>query len=404
MSDRERPLLDPAAQRELDAIDAALRGERGPDGMDELENLVAQVRAERPAPREGFARDLDRRVAEGFAQPRGSAASRLERLRARRALVPALSLAASLLVAVVVAANVLQGPSRMDGQQTQSAPGGDGPAAAPEIAPAPEPMPPSAELPRGSSSRDAPQSYVPPIPPNDDRTLPGRRDRRVERQASLVLEAPSERIDEVSDGVIRVTDRVGGIVASSSVQSGDGGRGGATFALRIPTPRLSQALAELSRLAHVRTRIQSSRDVTAGYVSVQERLRESLAQRSPLLGQLARADTAREAERVRARLAIVNAQIAGLRSELSGARERTEFAGIAVTIEPEGRDSSEDGTPGDWSLGDALDNARRVLEVTAGVAIVTAAALAPVVLLGFGLWLAAARVRRSRRERALNED
>ena len=401
---RRESTLDPVAQRELDALDAALRGERGPEGMEALEDLVSQVRAERPLPREAFARELDRRVADGFARPQRSAAASSQRLLPRRALMPALGLAASLLVAVVVAVGVLQDPGGMEDPRTQSAPGADSPTASPEIAPAPEPMPPAQEAPQGAGSGDTRQSYVPPIPPTDGRTLPGRRDRRVERQASLVLVAPSERIDEVSDGVIRVTDRAGGIVASSSVQSADDDRGGATFTLRVPVARLAPTLAELSRLAHVRARTQSSQDVTAGYVSVQERLRESLAQRSSLLSQLARADTAREAESVRARLAIVNGQIAGLRSELSNARERTSYASVLVTIEPEGRESFETGSPGDWTPRDALDDARRVLEVTAGVAIVTAAVLVPVLLLGAGLWLVAGRLRRSRRERALDGD
>ena len=309
--------------------------------------------------------------------------------------MPALGLAASLLVAVVVAVGVLRDPGGMDTAETQRAPGGGGTTAAPEVAQ--EPMPPVG----GDNARP---SYVPPIAPPDDRTLPGRRDRRVERQASLVLVAAPERIDEVSDGVIRVTDRAGGIVASSSVQSGDDDRGGATFALRVPAARLGQTLAELSRLAHVRARIQSSQDVTAGYVSAQERLSESLAQQSSLLTQLARADTAREAESVRARLRIVNGQIAAARAEVSSARERTSYASIAVTVEPEGRDDYTDGRPGDWTPRDALDDASRVLEMTAGVAIVMAAALVPLALIGAGAWLTAARVRRSRRERALNGD
>lgn len=399
MSRRENT-LDPVAQRELDAIDAALRGERGPEGMAELESLVARVRAERPLPREDFGRELDRQVADGFARPQQSATSRWKRLLPRRALMPALGLAASLLVAVVVAVGVLESRGGMDSPRTQRAPDGGGTVASPEIAPAP----PTGEIPGRAGSGDTRPSYVPPIPPMDDRTLPGRRERRVERQASLVLVAPSDRIDDVSDGVIRVTDRAGGIVASSSVQSADDDRAGATFTLRVPVTRLGPTLAELSRLAHVRTRTQSSQDVTASYVSVQERLRESLAQRSSLLSQLARASTASKAESVRARLAIVNGQIASLRSELSNARERTSYASVLVTIEPEGRDSSADGAPSDWSVRDALDDARRVLEVTAGVAIVVAAAMVPLMLIVAGLWLVAARQRRSRRERTLNDD
>ena len=56
---------------------------------------------------------------------------------------------------------------------------------------------------------------------------------------------------------------------------------------------------------------------------------------------------------------------------------------------------------GQWSVGDALGDAGRILAIAAGVAIVGLAIVGPLVLIGLLLWLAnRARIRRGR-ERAL---
>ena len=97
----------------------------------------------------------------------------------------------------------------------------------------------------------------------------------------------------MADGAIRVTDRHGGFVLSSSVSSGEGAEAGATLDLRIPSARLQPALADLSELAHVRSRTQEARDITAAFTSPRRRLSDALAERRGLLRQLARAVTRR---------------------------------------------------------------------------------------------------------------
>ena len=59
------------------------------------------------------------------------------------------------------------------------------------------------------------------------------------------------------------------------------------------------------------------------------------------------------------------------------------------------------GNDGAWTPGDALDDAVRVLEVFAGVAVVGVAVLAPLALLGLAAGFAARGARRRRREQAL---
>ena len=72
-------------EAELDALDAALRGEDVPAGMEGLEALVSDLRAETPEPEPRFEAELDDWAAAGF--PRGAASGRQgvrRRVRFRR--------------------------------------------------------------------------------------------------------------------------------------------------------------------------------------------------------------------------------------------------------------------------------------------------------------------------------
>jgi hypothetical protein len=71
-----------------------------------------------------------------------------------------------------------------------------------------------------------------------------------------------------------------------------------------------------------------------------------------------------------------------------------------VTVTGRGRAPSAGG--GAWTPRDALHDALRVLEVAAGVLVVSAAALAPIALVAALAGLAARSLRRRRREQALD--
>jgi hypothetical protein len=380
--------LDPMVERELAALDAALAGEPVDPDLEGLASLARAARAARPTISSEFASSLDAREAAGFPRPprridRVGAPLRVLRRRvSRRMLLPALGAAATLLLGVVVVTSLVGG-----GDSTPQT-GATGSA----------PAQPSLQEQRSEGSG----AIAEPAPPADDDKLATGRPRRVERQASLTLEAASDEIDDVSDRVIRATDAVGGIVVTSSVSSGDEGRAGATFSLRVPSRRLDDALARLSKLAHVRSRTQNSQDVTGAFVSAQERLDAALAERKGLLRQLARADTPNETASVRERLRLVQSEIASARAQVRGLRTRTDFSAVNVTIEP-GSASGGAGASSDsqWTPGDALDDAVRVLEVFAGIGVVGIAVLAPFALLGLSAGFVSRGVRRRRREQAL---
>jgi hypothetical protein len=368
--------------RELEAIDAALAGRRVDPELTQLGELALLLRDERPRPDAAFARALDERAARGF--PRASRRHGFARLAASvRSSPPRLALAAgslaSLLLVVVVSVAFLRSgdePALDTSARQESGGGADSamsqPAERSAIAPAPAPS-------TGSPRSDA------------------RRERMVERSVSLTLAARPGEIDRVADGVVRVTDAVGGFVRSSSVTS----RQGASFVLRIPAAELARAVADLSRLGHVRERTQDSHDITAGFVSARERLTDARTERRSLLRQLDRADTPAETAALRARLRAVSRQIARAKAALARVTNRARYATVAVALVAD-RSAGGPGESGDWTPGDALRDAVRILEVAAAVALVAAAVLLPLALVAVLGWLAARQVTRRRRERALD--
>jgi hypothetical protein len=227
--------------------------------------------------------------------------------------------------------------------------------------------------------------------PNSDR----RRARAEQRSASLTLAAPRREIDSVATRVGEVASGLGGFVQSSSVSSNEGG----SLDLRVPSDRLEQAIQRVSRLGRVRELSRRSVDITANVVSARERLSDARAERKSLLVQLANAVTVNETESIRARLEIVSREISSARRALRRVNNEANFANLSVAVVPRAGGDDEEGA---WTPGDAFDDALRVLEVAAGVAVIAAAVLLPLALIWLLAWLGHRAVVRRRRERALD--
>jgi hypothetical protein len=406
MRRRETP-LDPAVAAELEALEAALAGDPAADP--ELAALVRDVRMDAPTMSPAFRVQLDARVERGFArgassarrgllarggQRAGSARGgwlRFSALAGRRRLIPALGVAGCLLaglIAVVLVTGRSGDDSTSGGGEiaTQVAPaardsagGGSGSAAG---------SAPGTEL-AAPSAKDAPAPATPPSSGG----------RHVERSTSLELTTTD--VQRTADGIVRATQAAGGYVQLSQVRTGDR-NGGATFVLRVPTAKLDDALASLSKLGHVRSMQQSANDITGAYDGAQSRLADARAERRGLLRALAKATTAQEIASLKARIADNRREITRLQSEFNAVRRRATYATIQVEVV--GRARTQPAAPGgSWSPGDAAHDAVRVLEVAAGVTLIGLAVLVPLTVLGTAGGLAAGAWRRRRREAALGE-
>jgi uncharacterized protein DUF4349 len=399
---------DPTIERDLAAIDATLGGQPVEADLTELAELVLVLRDERPRPRHAFVQELDDHLATGFPSAEvddgSKTASQSPRfwsaIKARR-LPLAFGSAAALLIVVtaVVSSGVL---SSSDGGR-QSVPagsgaggaGGAGKAVSPATAPRPELATPSAAA---QSDTAVPRSALRAAGTG---VRPDVRTRLQDRDAALVLATPRKDVEDAADGVIAVADRYQGFVLRSDVSGGDRGRAGATLELRIPSDRLQPALRDLSELAHVRSRTQTTQDITARFVSARSRLNEAMAERRALLRQLAKATTANETASIRARLRLANRRIAAVRSDLRSLRNRVNFSTVSVAIEA---DESIKASGGKWTPGDALRDAGDILRTTLGILLVSLAVLLPLIALGTVAWFASRGIRRGYRERALDRN
>lgn len=399
--------LPPEIEADLAAMDAAVAGRPHPEGDPLLAELAALVAEVRPEPDPDWARTLDIRQRHGFSkqapfQPGGPRPRRgIARLRPPGGWgAPALGLAACGLIALVIGlagtgGGDQSGSSGGDSMSSagSTASGGSGSsAAAGEAAPAA-----GADGAASGDSRAAltPQSITPATGGGDPKS-DGRSARKVERAASMTLGARRRDIDTVADGAARVATTLGGFVASSSVSSRNGGE----LDLRVPATRLDDAVARLSRLAHVRRLERSTLDITAKSVSARARVNELKAERRSLVRQLAKATTLDEVDRLRARIHDVNDRLRAARAASRRVENRAAYANLSVQVVPERRAAA---APGDgWSPADAWRDALRVLEVAAGIALVAFAVALPLVLLGAPAWVATRRLTRRRRERALD--
>jgi len=377
---RHEPTLDPAVAAELEALEAALAGH--PAAEPELAALVRDVRAEAPAMAPDFRARLDRRVERGFerALPR-------RRFASLRPMIPALAVAGCVLAALVAVVLSAGGGSNDSASSAGST-------AAPLAAQ--EQSSDSAKGSAGSGSAGTASSgsaLAAPAP-----SAPARQ-RRVER--STRLELTTTDVQAASDGVVRATQATGGFVQSSQVSTGDG-RSTASFVLRVPTSRLDDALARLSRLGHVRSLQQSADDITNVYNGASTRLAEARAERRALLRALDKATTAAQITSLRARIADNRRALQRDQRELDAVRNRANYATIGLELTGVARKHATVPSGGPWTPGDAAHDAARVLEVSAGVALIALAVLVPLSLVGAAGGFAAVAVRRRRREAALS--
>ncbi|HKF81602.1 MAG TPA: DUF4349 domain-containing protein [Solirubrobacterales bacterium] len=355
------------------------------------DRLAAELRELRPTPRPEFAAELDQRAAAGF--PRRSRWPRLSfSFPARRLLIPAGGLA--VIAIAVTSAVVGMNESGHEAPQTltQKADSPRKPAtrledSASEAAPPNSTVLPSSAPTAGSSAG---------IERFSEKATPQIRHRAVERSAQLVLGAAPADIADDSSQVLEAVHAHDGIVMRSSTREGEPGVAGARFELLIPSAKLSDALAALSAIDEVRSRHEATDDITAPTVAASELLQDSKARIDSLLAQLEGAEAESEREAVEAELAGERRHRARLRAQLQQLERRADYSRVLVRIETGAGEESSGG--GAWGVGDALDDAGKILAVAVAVTVVALAILGPIALIALLAWLThRAWVRRERR-------
>jgi hypothetical protein len=227
------------------------------------------------------------------------------------------------------------------------------------------------------------------------------RHRDIERSAQIVLGADPANVRSDAAKVFDAVHAADGIVLSSSISDGAAGEAGARFDLLIPSGKVGDTLAAFSAIDEVRSRHESTQDITAPTIGVGERLQDSRAKIAGLLAQLATTTTDAERAAVEAELRAERARAAALRSRLSDLSRRANLSRVSLRIET-GEPQGGGSTGGAWGIDDGLHDAGRILAIAAGVTLVGLAIIAPLALLLLLAWLAHRTWVRTRRERALD--
>jgi hypothetical protein len=420
---------DPEVSPALEAIDRALAGEPVGAGHADLARLALWLRDDRQAPAPEFAAALDERALTRFEPRRAprlgvrepAAGSARRRWARALAAVPrgwqttAGALAASLVLVVAVlaagsgggassgnriAAGAAHGHSSL-AQSSSSSPAPAAPRAPTRTHAAATSAPAkSAASPAFGGLSAAPATTPGPQPLN----APGR---KTIASSQLQLDTHPTHLEQVAQESFEAIGSESGIVQRSTVTAAAGG-GYAQVQVSVPSQNLEPLLARLStlRYADVGSRTDSSQDVTGSYQAHQRALADARALRSALLKQLAYAVTQAQIDSLTARIHDAEASISSEEASLRSLQHRVAYSQLQLTIQAGGGVPVPIGggakSGGGLTVGHAAHDALRVLTVAAGVALIAAAVLVPLALLGaltaWG-WLA---LRRRAREHALD--
>jgi hypothetical protein len=350
--------------------------------MPDLYDLEALVRATRPVPDPEWTARLDGRVARRFpdAAPAWYLAP-FALLRANLAPVGALAGVALVVVALIAVAHPSSG-----GVSGSSSGGGS--------------MSASGSSDSSASKAAAPRNLANPGGPIEDAGVDTAH-RAVRQDAQLTLATPVDNVSSVSDRAIRVADRLGGYVQSSNVTATDH-HASASLELKVPSAQLADALAQLSRLAHVKARSQAAEDLTDQRAALLAAVKDARADRDGLRKRLAAATTEKERAALRSQLQRAEHRIVVRQRRVAALDHEVSYATVDLTITGTRRHPAAAAHGSSWTPGDALHDAGRVLEVSLGVALVVLAVCVPLGLLAGAAALAGRLVVRRRREHALD--
>jgi hypothetical protein len=305
--------------------------------------------------------------------------------------------AATAVVAIAIAISQTGGSA---GDSDSSASFSSGVANHPTASDERAPSVPESSAAAGAEAAVPPVGQLKPVTPDasGDGVARGTDERLVDATARLSLGTEASKVQDVANKVVDVTDSHAGIVSDSQVTTDQGGAR-ASFALEIPYDQLDAAMSDLSGLADVISRTEGGTDITAKAVHARRDLAGTLERIHRARIALIQADTRDEKLVLKSQIQSLNANANAYRAQLKGVERQARFATVNVEITSKGSDS---GGSGGWGLDDAFHDSGNVLEVIAGVGLVTLAVLLPISIIALLGWAIASRTIRRRREAVLN--
>ena len=217
-------------------------------------------------------------------------------------------------------------------------------------------------------------------------------------EAEIVLGTDPDGVQDVANEIVSVTDAHNGIVMDSEVTDGEAGNAGASFSLLIPSGQIESAVADYSEIADLKSRSQELTDITAPTNRAEDNVTDSKAKIESLLGELETAPDEASRQELERKIAYERSNLSYYESQLKKLERRADYTPVDLRVETGGDSVSDDGSSS-WGLGDAVDDAGKMLGVAAGVTVIALAIAIPIgIVILIALAINRATVRRSRRK------
>ena len=323
---------------------------------DRLSSLLARAGAAFDVPASGpddiLARAADGGAMDGAAAPDPAREPRVRRIAAVGRRHRLLSVAASILVVVVLAGAVgalVRGPSQptattglrktnvvvpshgpattIPSGAAKTAAGSSSPfAAAPFGVGAPSA---AGGLSSGGASSNAPSSSTPPLPSD----AVGQ-SAKIEQTGSLDLTVGRGNLSRTVSRLTNLATAYGGFVANSQTQSGaaTGSTSSGSVTLQVPVDSFATVLHRAQAFGKTSDLTTKATDVTGQYVDLQSRITALQASRQQYLTILAKATTVGDVLSVQEQLDAIQSQIEQLQGQLQLLTSQTSFSTLTVTV------------------------------------------------------------------------
>jgi len=138
--------------------------------------------------------------------------------------------------------------------------------------------------------------------------------------------------DTTVDKLFALSTNLGGYISGSVANSDSGSLRTGTITFQVPTDKFSEAVSDVRALGTVQNLAIGGQDVSAQYVDLQARLKNSEAQRDAMLALLQQARTVSDIIAVQTQLGQITASIEQLKGQISYYDHATSFSTVSVSV------------------------------------------------------------------------
>ncbi|HEV8124452.1 MAG TPA: DUF4349 domain-containing protein [Gemmatimonadales bacterium] len=195
-----------------------------------------------------------------------------------------------------------------------------------------------------------------------------------------------DSLDAAIAAVHAMATRVGGFIANTTIQSGEGQQHAATLEIKIPSANYDLAMSGLTGIGKLRSSTTTAEDVGEEYVDVNARMANSRRLEERLVTLLAnRTGKLDDVLAVERELARVREEIERYEGRLRYLRTRTAMSTLSVTVSEPGPVVGQPGS--NILVNAALEAWRNFVNMVAGLIAASGVVLPLLAVFGFGVWV-----------------